>query len=388
LTFGLTDRDGFRWGRETFVGRPGAYLYPPSRWPVGQIVLTRQKLSWQVGTPPGLYVAEIGLGQATELGDGSAEANAATNFVGWDILDEQGRPFRRTALLDFVNLSRLIPPANGSLSLPETPLVDFLPIIALRQSELSQTTAEPGDQILLTLLWQAGQFNFDDISVAFDLVDAQGQNFRVGSSLTPSRRFNLPHWNSGDIVRGQYWLNIPPEAAPGPATLQVRLVNAHGFRYDEIFPFEKLEILPTERNFTPPASVDMPLEADFSGQVTLIGADCRPDCHVTSGEAVTLTLYWRAETPLDTNYTVFTHLLGPDEKVIVNADHAPPKPTQGWVSGEIIADTVILTLPDDLPPGDYPIEVGLYNAAEPAFPRLSLVSGETRVILLPALKVE
>ncbi len=385
LTFDLTDRDGFRWSRETFVGRPGAYLYPPSRWPVGQIVLTRQKLSWQVGTPPGLYIAEISLGQA-------AEANAIANFVGWDILDEQGRPLRRTALLDFVNLSGLIPPHNGSLSLPETPLVDFLPIIALRQSELSQTAAEPGDRILLTLLWQAGEFNFDDISIAFDLVDTQGQNFRVGSSLTPSRRFNLPRWHPGDIVRGQYWLNIPPEAAPGPATLQVRLVNVHGFRYDEIFPFEKLEILPTERNFTPPTAVDMPLEADFSGQVILIGADCwtpiHSDCRATPGESVTLTLYWRAETPLDTNYTIFTHLFGPDETPLVIADHSPSKPTQGWVSGEIIADTVTLTLPDDLTPGDYLIEVGLYNAADPAFPRLPLTTGEKRVVLPQTLKVE
>jgi hypothetical protein len=389
LTLRLTDRDGFHWDRAPFVGRPGAYLYPSSRWPVGQLVMTRHHLDWHIGTPPGLYWVEVGLGQPDT-------ANAAAGFTGWDILDEQGRPQRRTGLIDAVNVSRLVRPIPGD-SLPalaEKPLIDFSPIILLRQSDLSSRQAEPGDRLLLKLLWQAGQFNFDDISVGFDLIDAEGQSYRVGSSLTPSRQFNLPRWAVNDLVLGQYWLDIPPATAPGPAKLQVHLVNVHGFFYDEVFPFDRLEILPTTRNFNPPAATDMSLEADFSGQVSLIGVDCRPvnpagpTCRAAPGEEVILTLYWRAGTAIETNYTVFTHLLGLEETVIVNADHAPPKPTQGWVSDEIIADSVSFTLPETLPPGDYPIEVGLYNAADPEFTRLLLISGETRVILPQPLQVE
>lgn len=393
LTLRLTDRDGFQWDRHTFVGRPGAYLYPPSRWPVGQLVMTRHHLDWQVGTPPGLYWVEVGLGLP-------GANNATAEFSGWDILDQQGQPQRRTGLIDAINISRVVPPADSSLPLVEPPLVDFSPIITLRHSELSQSSAEPGDRVLLRLLWQAGQFNYDDISVAFDLIDSRQQSYRVGSSLTPSRNFNLPRWKPGDVVLGQYWLNIPPEAAPGPAALQVHLVNVHGFFYDEHFPFGRLEILPATRSFTPPAMVDMPLKADFSGQTTLLGADCRPStssrddgesqagCRAAPGESVALTLYWRADSRLDTNYTIFTHLLGPGETVVVNADHAPAKPTQGWVPGEIIADPVTLTLPADLSPGGYAIEVGLYNAADPTFPRLLLTTGDTRIILPQPVRIE
>ncbi|NJN96795.1 MAG: hypothetical protein HC875_23155 [Anaerolineales bacterium] len=384
LTLHLTDPDGFSWDRAPFVGRPGAYLYPPSRWPVDQLVMTRQRLDWQIGTPPGLYWVEVGLGQPDT-------SNAAAGFNGWDILDEQGRPQRRTGLIDAINVSRLIPPGPGD-SLPalaEKPLIDYSPIIFLRQSDLSPRQAEPGDRLLLKLLWQAGQFNTDDISVGFDLIDAEGQSHRVGSSLTPSRKFNLPRWAPNDLVLGQYWLDVPPAAAPGPAKLEVHLVNVHGLAYDEVFPFDQMEILPTARNFSPPASTDMPLAADFSGQVSLIGVDCGSvNCHAAPGEEVTLILYWRAGTSIETNYTVFTHVLGPDETIIVNADHAPPKPMPGWVSGEIIADSVSFTLPADLPPGDYPVEVGLYNAADPQFTRLPLASGETRVILPQPLHVE
>ena len=135
--------------------------------------------------------------------------------------------------------------------------------------------------------------------------------------------------------------------------------------------------------------MDMPLQADFSGQTTLLGADCRPRaCQAAPGQAITLTLHWQAETKIETNYTIFTHLLDSTEKVIINADHTPSKPTQGWVPGEIISDTVTLIMPADLPPGDYPIEIGLYNAAQPDFPRLPLTTGETRVILPKPLKVK
>ena len=63
LTLDLTDKDGHDWDQETVVGPPGSYAYPASRWPVGQIVMTRHHLPWQIGTPPGLYRLEIGLGQ-------------------------------------------------------------------------------------------------------------------------------------------------------------------------------------------------------------------------------------------------------------------------------------------------------------------------------------
>lgn len=376
LTLDLTDPNGFDWDRESLIGRPGAYLYPPSRWPVGEVVMTRHRLPWQIGAPPGLYTVEIGLGQAD------------TELAGWDVLDEQGRPQRRTALLDFVNLSELVRPDSGPLPIDNDPAIDFLPILAVRRMILPQTAAQPGDRLLLALLWQAGEFNLDNVSVAFDVTDAAGQTHRVGASFTPSRQFNLPRWQPGDVVLGQYWLDIPPEAAPGPASLQLHLINVSGFFYDEVFPLAGLEILPTGRNFTPPESVDMPLQADFSGQATLLGADCPNRCRAAPGQPLTLTFYWQAEARFKTNYTIFTHLLGPDETVLINADHAPPKPTQGWVPGEIITDAVTLTIPAGLPPGDYAVEVGLYNAADPAFTRLPLANGDNRVILPRSLTVE
>lgn len=380
LTLNLTDSEGFGWDQEAIITPLGSDTHPPTRWPAGQTGLTRHRLAWQIGTPPGLYRLEIGLGQA-----------APSGFTGWDILDEQGRPQRRTALLEPLTLSQLVRPETGALPIVDDPLVDFLPVVAVRRSLVSPQSAEPGDRLLLALLWQAGRLNSDDISVAFELTDAGGQPFRVGSAPTPSRNFNLPLWNPGDLVLGQYWLDIPPDSTAGPARLRLHLINPGTEPYHEIFPLDQVEIQATRRNFEPPAQIDLSLEANFSGQATLVGADCSTwtgtECRAGPGESITVTFYWQAAGPLAKNYTVFTHLLDPEEQVAVNADHAPAKPTQGWVAGEIITDPVTLTLPSGLPPGDYALEVGLYDAADPAYTRLPLDTQEDRIVVSPFLKV-
>ena len=389
LTLDLTDKDGHDWDKATFTGRLGSEYYPPSHWPVGEVITTRHQLPWQIGSPPGLYIAEIGLGQLQETPSSETALNSTEgDFHGWDLLDAQGRPQRRTALIDFVNLSHVIEPEGGTPPIAADPQVDFLPVVSIRRAILPKKMVEPGDRLLLALLWQAGEYNVDDISIIFDLTDAQGQTFRVGNSYTPSREYNLPRWQPGQVVLGQYWLDIPPEAAPGPAQLQIHLINVTAFPYDEVFALDELEILPTARNFTPPTTLDTPLEANFSDQATLIGLDCEAGCQAAPGASLTLTLFWQADSPFAKSYTVFTHLLDHDETVLVNADHAPPKPTQGWVTGEIIADTITLALPSDLAPGSYPLEIGLYDAADPAYTRLPLSNSDTRLLLLQLIKVD
>jgi len=380
-TLDLTDKAGFDWDQVTATGRPGAYFYPPSRWPVGQMVMTRHLLPWQTGTPPGVYTVEIGLGQI------EPETEA---FNGWDILDQQGRPQRRTALLASITLAHSVQ-TEDSLPPPNEPLIDLSPVVVVQRSAVLPQTAEPGDRVLLALVWQAGSENQSDRTIAFDLLDAANQTFSLGAYAAPSRDYDLSHWQPGEVVLGQYWLDIPPDTAPGPATIHLHMIDpANGIEH--ISPITSLEILPTERNFTPPESVNLPLKANFSGQTTLLGANCSPwtgtDCRAVPGESITLTFYWQANAPFDKNYTIFTHLLGPDETIIVNTDHAPAKNTQGWITGEIIADAVTLNIPADLPPGNYAIEIGLYDAADPAFQRLPLTTGDTRVILSQPLTVE
>lgn len=121
--------------------------------------------------------------------------------------------------------------------------------------------------------------------------------------------------------------------------------------------------------------ITQPTRADFGGQVQLLG--------LRQTSSTELILFWQGMTRIEADYTLFVHLLGPAGQTLVNADHLPPRPTHEWRPGQIIPDRVILSLPPDLPAGDYWIEVGLYDASDPSLPRLPLGDGSADRVILP-----
>lgn len=86
------------------------------------------------------------------------------------------------------------------------------------------------------------------------------------------------------------------------------------------------------------------------------------------GEIIYLQLWWRATARPTADWTVFTHVLGPprEDGSIVWAGHdgrpgQGSAPTTTWQPGDLILDEHQIRLPADMPPGEYEIEVGLYD---------------------------
>jgi hypothetical protein len=97
------------------------------------------------------------------------------------------------------------------------------------------------------------------------------------------------------------------------------------------------------------------------------------------GDQLRLTLYWKALADMDVPYSVFVHLLAPDSQVAAGHDGEPAggtRPTTGWVPGEYITDPHDVSIPADLAPGEYVIEVGLYDAGVLAMPRLPILGDD------------
>ena len=153
------------------------------------------------------------------------------------------------------------------------------------------------------------------------------------------------------------------------------MVDEAGQPLDERISLASLEVQATERLFTAPET-RYPSGANFGDLVTLVGADL-DTATVGPGETLHLTLYWQARTSMVKPYTVFTHLLDADSRIWAQQDGIPvsgARPTTGWVPGEVIRDEVQLAVDPQAPPGDYVIEVGLYDAGDPALPRLPVLS--------------
>ena len=97
-----------------------------------------------------------------------------------------------------------------------------------------------------------------------------------------------------------------------------------------------------------------------------------------------------AEAAPTRDYTVFVHLLRPDGTCCAWQQDSMPQqnayPTGRWISGEIVVDTYTIA---PLPPGAYPLEIGLYLAETGQ--RLQVTATgqpEADVVLLPPLVTE
>lgn len=119
----------------------------------------------------------------------------------------------------------------------------------------------------------------------------------------------------------------------------------------------------TDVNLAPPQT----LRAIWSEPIELLGFDTNED-HYKPSEKLSLTLYYHALADLETDYTVFVHLIGPTTlatpQLWAQNDSEPCSrftPTSTWHTGDIVRDTVTLQVPAETPPGDYRLEVGLYD---------------------------
>ncbi len=107
-----------------------------------------------------------------------------------------------------------------------------------------------------------------------------------------------------------------------------------------------------------PAQV--PVYGDFGEQVALLGYDVSSTV-AAAGETVYLTLYWKAQQPLEINYQVFVHVLGPDG-IIAQSDKLNPGdyPSRRWPDDKYVRDEHEIVLPLDLSPGQYEVTSGVW----------------------------
>jgi uncharacterized membrane protein len=165
------------------------------------------------------------------------------------------------------------------------------------------------------------------------------------------------------VLRGDNWANLDQrlpihvEASDSVIRLFDGDTWARLLHVNDGEPVEEL------RAFATP-SPQHPLDADFDGRIRLLGYDLTPD---SQSPIPNLTLYWQAQTHLDTSYTVFAQLLDPAGRVRAQVDTVPQGggyPTIWWLLGEVVADTLTLELPPDAPRDlTYRLIVGLYDPA-------------------------
>ncbi|MGC9332766.1 MAG: glycosyltransferase family 39 protein [Anaerolineae bacterium] len=350
----LRDTLGQSWG--LWDGRPTAYFYPTDRWPVGEVIFGRYDLSLLPGSPPGDYGLEVGV--YTEQ-----------DPVGLDVLDPAGAPQGKRAMLGAVRLAvRAV--TLDQVELSHTRQQEMGGGLVLEGWELGREEAQPGDRLLLALVWSVVSKPAGDYQVQVLLTDDSGQTLNAGTFLPTNMWHPTSIWLPGQAWRGQITFRLPVHAQAGETKLGIQLVDGAGQVLGPLAELTNIQILQTDRVFTPPVP-QAPRLANFGNKMSLLGGDLAPN-PVAPGGTLWVTLYWKALSEMDVPYTVFVHLLGQDGRVVTGQDGEPAfgaRPTTGWVPNEYVTDPHEFMIPGDLAPGQYVVEVGVYDAGAPNMPR-------------------
>lgn len=110
------------------------------------------------------------------------------------------------------------------------------------------------------------------------------------------------------------------------------------------------------------------LDVRFGDAMTLTGASMSAD-RAHPGDALGVTLFWRADAPLSTRYKITVQLLTPDGTLAAQHDAEPDNNralTTGWQPGEVVIDPHGLVIPPGSAPGQYTIAVAVYPVDAPA----------------------
>jgi hypothetical protein len=244
----------------------------------------------------------------------------------------------------------------------------------------------PGElRIPVTLFWQANARMNDEYEVLVHLVDDSRRSWGNGDARPTDWVYPTTFWRPGrDEIAAQQIVNVEPnKLPPGRYWLALSLYDpATGQR----LPITEGESSSPDTFFVGPLKVPMPPPAEppstaqsqsarFGDVAQLLGYRV-----VSQPDGFTLSLYWRAEMPDGADYTVFVHLLNTEGQMVAGQDSQPVSgryPSSIWEPGEVIADERTFST-DDLPPGEYQLEVGMYQ----------LATGERLSVVLPDGTVE
>ncbi len=360
LTATLFERDQPEPASQPLDRRLAAYEYPTFRWQPGAVVLSKLEIPATLGTPPGEYRLRLGV-----YDDSTGQP--------LDVLDAAGAAQGQWTWLEPVVANELVVDGPGGPP-PDSQPVDVAPEITLQGLTVHRSEAEPGDVIGVEAWWQAGAQPGQDYKLGYQWIDPAGQIHSGGWLALASAAFPTSRWPAGPLVRGQLRFWTPSNGQPGPWTLRFGLQNAGVEDPTAGFAGETVDlpvaVLPSTRRFEPSGPFDFPSDASFDSLVQLLGA--RVATPLQAGAVVPVTVVWTALQPMETSFTGFVHLLDQEGRIVAQDDHVPlhgQRPTNTWVAGEVVEDAYQLDLPASLPPGEYRLAVGLYDANRPGLPR-------------------
>jgi hypothetical protein len=256
-----------------------------------------------------------------------------------------------------------VPPSPQALDVAQPFRLDFGPLRLLGANAPDPGPRLPGEAVGVELFWQALEAPDQDYLPRLQLLDSQGAPLAELIEKPVAGTYPTAWWQAGELIRDPHALPLPAAIPPGRYPLALTLVRAaDGQALDQIVELGQVEVTGRQHRFQPTAP-QHPQIVPFGPAIELSGYDLA-ETAPAPGATLPVVLHWHAlDTPAH-NYHTFVHLLDGEGHIVAQHDGPPGDgrlPSLGWLPGEYLVDPHSLYLPPDLPPGEYRLEVGLYE---------------------------
>lgn len=270
--------------------------------------------------------------------------------------------------------------------------------IELAGIEVGHGRYHPGERVPVTLYWHADRPLRQDYQLFIQFLDENGREVANLTSHPGWGRNPSSKWEPGALyadpyevlVRGPIDTSSPLLARvytglidPTSAETDNLPLKAHALDGTEVTPFVAgVELVPWQQPDLDALGVQE-ASAAFGNVIRLGGyrapsevtlaAQQAATATLEAGTILTTTIAWEADGPPATDYTAYVHMLDTQGHQVAGYDRTPAGdrfPTSHWRSGDQIVSTFALSLPPDLPAGDYQLWVGLYETASAGALRL------------------
>jgi hypothetical protein len=312
----LADASGNIWV-EKQNRHPVYGTFPTLRWQTGEVVDDTYELLLPPDLPSGDYTVYAAMGFP---------------FANVGLRDQHGRDRIPVASI-VVDKPPRWPRPSPSVPLRKRCLAD---LVLMGYDGPRQVAA--GESTMVSLLWlvRSAELAVDLPHIA--IVGNGGERIAL-SALAETRE----DWHYGALVTQRYEV---------PVSEAFRGLEARRYGWTHRLPVRLKEAAPAVANF---------------GDLIILRGYQYADRSVAPGGTVRLTLDWETMATIAERYKVFVHVLGENGLPIAQQDNEPLNgtfPTTRWQPGEEVADPYAFSLPADLAPGEYRVEVGLYRLAD------------------------
>jgi hypothetical protein len=200
---------------------------PTPEWRPGQAVLDRLGLPIAPGSPPGQHRIIVGLYDAATGRRLPVSAPAPGLSAGSDAIQLGTFDVERPATAPAAVALGLRHPVN--IQLGELALLGY-DRYPTGRDDAPDTPLRPGAPLHVVLFWQTLRQPAVDWQVALSLAPVNAPDAPVAEARFPAAGVDYAarRWQPGEIVRAQFDVFAPAEAAPGIYSIRLRLMDAAG----------------------------------------------------------------------------------------------------------------------------------------------------------------